>query len=89
VKMNFEFGGFEFECFGQPVPVERQYAYRHMLAEHDLLVRYPKMRNEVIRLKEQGIKTEPAFARLLQLDGDPYEALLGLERRREFGAKET
>ncbi|TDF95891.1 DUF4269 domain-containing protein [Paenibacillus piri] len=78
IKVNFDFGGFPFELFGQPQPVEAQHAYRHMLVEHRLLMKYPDLKNDVIRLKEQGIKTEPAFARILQLAGDPYDSLLTL-----------
>jgi hypothetical protein len=36
-------------------------------------------RQEIIRLKQAGYKTEPAFALLLGLDDhDPYAALLAL-----------
>jgi hypothetical protein len=80
IKVNFFFGGFQFELFGQPVPVEQQNAYRHMLVEHYLLTKYPKIKQDVIMLKKQGIKTEPAFARILGLEGDPYEELLLLEK---------
>ncbi|WP_127499241.1 DUF4269 domain-containing protein [Paenibacillus glycanilyticus] len=79
-KANFRYEGFEFELFGQPVPVTKQHAYLHMVVEAELLKRNPDLRARVIRLKSQGIKTEPAFAQLLGLEGDPYEALLELGR---------
>ncbi|GAA3404046.1 DUF4269 domain-containing protein [Paenibacillus hodogayensis] len=77
-KANFSFDGFAFELFAQPIPVERQHAYLHMLVEHHLLLRHPDIRTKIINLKKQGIKTEPAFAQVLGLTGDPYEALLVL-----------
>ncbi|MGG3403579.1 glycerophosphodiester phosphodiesterase [Bacillus paranthracis] len=44
---------------------------------------HPHIREEIIRLKENGLKTEPAFAQVLNIDGDPYEGLivLGQEMR--------
>jgi len=76
VVANFRFRSFDFELFAQPVPVERQDAYRHMLIEDHVLNTHPHMRQEIIRLKESGWKTEPAFARVLGLTGDPYDELL-------------
>ena len=55
--------------------------YRHMIVEYRILnLADERFRHEVLRLKRSGIKTEPAFARLLNLSGDPYEAVLGLEK---------
>ncbi|RAL22572.1 DUF4269 domain-containing protein [Thermoflavimicrobium daqui] len=79
VKANFIFDGFEFELFGQSQPVKEQYAYLHMIIEYALMKQFPSLREEVIKLKKQGLKTEPAFCRVLGLEGDPYEKLL------EFG----
>ncbi|HDR4424105.1 TPA: DUF4269 domain-containing protein [Bacillus cereus] len=83
IKVNFKFEGFDFELFAQPKPVRNQNAYRHMIVEHMLLMQYPYIREEILHLKENGLKTEPAFAQVLNIDGDPYEELilLGQEMR--------
>ncbi|MCH7408341.1 DUF4269 domain-containing protein [Belliella sp. DSM 111904] len=76
----FFVGDFEIEIFGQKTPTKDQYAFRHMLIEYGLLLKMgEEFRQEIIALKRQGFKTEPAFAKLLGLKGDPYEALLALE----------
>lgn len=80
-KINFNAGGWPIELFGQPVPVLQQNAYLHMEAEWRILNLLGRdFRTQVIALKTEGMKTEPAFARLLNLEGDPYEALLRLGR---------
>jgi hypothetical protein len=81
ITTNFHFGGFEFELFGQPRVVEQQNAYRHMIVEHHLLITNPHIKTEIIRLKEQGIKTEPTFAQVFGLVGDPYDELLIFGRK--------
>ncbi|QXU40637.1 DUF4269 domain-containing protein [Pedobacter sp. D749] len=80
VKANFTIDDFEIEVFGQNIPTTQQNAYRHMLIEHKLLLEKGEaFRQEVISLKKQGYKTEPAFAKLLGIEGDAYEDLLKLE----------
>lgn len=77
VISRFIFQGFEFELFGQPVPTCGQTAYRHLVVEHAILQREDEnFLNKIIVLKKSGLKTEPAFAHVLNLPGDPYEALL-------------
>jgi hypothetical protein len=72
--------GTEIEVFGQALPTAHQYAYRHLVVEHAVLrAGGPAWYTAVRRLKAQGLKTEPAFAALLQLPGNPYEAVLTLE----------
>lgn len=78
--VSFQVSGFPIEVFGQAVPTEEQLGYRHMLIEYRLLQeRGPEFRQQIIDLKSSGLKTEPAFAQLLGLTGDPYLALLNLE----------
>jgi len=84
VKAKFVFGGFEFELFAQSQPVKEQYAFLHMIIENALLEQFPYIRAEVIRLKKEGMKTEPAFCKIFDLDGDPFESLLQYGRRLEI-----
>nr|WP_315422191.1 DUF4269 domain-containing protein [uncultured Pedobacter sp.] len=80
VKANFTIDGFEIEIFGQNIPTTRQNAYRHMLVEYKLLLEKGEaFRQEVVSLKKQGYKTEPACAKLLGIEGYTYEELLKLE----------
>lgn len=84
MKANFFFDGFEFELFGQPIPVKQQYAYLHMIIEHAILRRNPVLKEEVLSLKKQGYKTEPAFCMVLGLKGDPYHSLIQYGRGKRF-----
>lgn len=67
---------FEIEIFAQNIPSLQQNAYRHMIIEHRIInLANPKFKEEVIRLKMNGYKTEPAFGKLLNLQ-NPFEDLL-------------
>jgi len=80
ITCNFRYQGTEIEVFGQAVPVAQQWGFRHMLVEYAVLQAGGEPWRQAVRqLKHQGLKTEPAFAMLLQLSGNPYEALLTLE----------
>lgn len=80
IVANFILGGFEIEIFGQNISTRQQIAYRHMIVEHNLLNKYGEtFRQQIIELKRQGHKTEPAFAKALDLTGNPYMELLKLE----------
>jgi hypothetical protein len=80
VVASFELAGLPVEVFGQAVPTTRQNGYRHLVVEARLLaIGGPVLRARTLALKAAGLKTEPAFARLLGLPGNPYEALLALE----------
>ena len=74
---SFTFREFKLELFGQSVPTREQVAYRHLVNEYLILEKHDEQfKKEIIRLKRQGVKTEEAFAMLLNLPGDPFEALL-------------
>lgn len=79
VAASFILDGFEIEIFGQSIPSQEQAAYRHMLVEHKLLVeKGESFRKQIVELKKQGYKTEPAFGKLLGIEGNAYEYLLNL-----------
>lgn len=80
VVCRFRYQEFVVEIFGQDCPTEAQHAFRHMVIEdHVLQAGGERWRAAVRHLKNQGLKTEPAFAVLLHLPVNPYEALLELE----------
>jgi len=81
IVANFFTDNFEIEIFGQNIPVEEQFGFRHMIIEAKILEEKGEdFRQKIIELKKFGIKTEPAFAQLLNLKGDPYEALLNFKK---------
>ena len=77
VIASFNIDSFEIELFGQDVPTNLQHAYLHMCVEYRILQEKKQdFRERIIDLKLQGYKTEPAFAKLLGLGGDPYLSIL-------------
>jgi len=80
ILATFMLDNFQFEIWGQNIPTQQQLGYQHMIIEYRLLVKHGEsFRSKIIRLKQQGYKTEPAFAYLLGLHGDPYEELLKIK----------
>lgn len=65
------------EVFAQPRPVAEQQGFRHLIAEWRLLTAGGEALYHAVRAaRMRGLKTEPAFAEVLRLEGDPYVALL-------------
>lgn len=76
IILNCILEGFPIEIFGQTKPTTQQNAYRHMITEHKILQEKGEdFKQKIIELKKQGIKTEPAFGLLMNLE-NPYEDLL-------------
>ncbi|MBY8826170.1 DUF4269 domain-containing protein [Sphingomonas colocasiae] len=77
---DFVSHGWSFEIFGQAVPVRDQQGWRHFRVEQRLLALGGEgLRRAVLEKRRAGMKTEPAFAAVLGLPGDPYRAMLDLE----------
>ena len=69
-----------FRCLAKKKPVKEQNGWRHFIAERRLLrLGGPTFRAAIMRERSRGVKTEPAFATVLRLKGDPYLAILDLE----------
>lgn len=65
------------EMFAQAQPVAWQRGFRHLIAEWRLLTAGGDALYHAVRAaRMRGLKTEPAFAEVLRLEGDPYVALL-------------
>lgn len=80
IVFNFSLRGFPIEVFGQPLAIHRQHGYRHLLIEHRVLeLGGARVRERIMVLRSAGYKTEPGFAELLGISGDPYENLLQVD----------
>ncbi|WP_027387705.1 DUF4269 domain-containing protein [Chryseobacterium gregarium] len=76
VVSNFMLEEFPIEIFGQNKPTTNQNAYLHMVAEYTILQeKGEEFKQKIIELKKKGIKTEPAFGMVLNLE-NPYKDLL-------------
>ena len=78
--VNFCHGGIAFEVFVQNGESVQQTAYRHFQVEELLLkLKGETFREHIMKLRREGLKTEPAFAQALGLTGDAYLSLLKLQ----------
>lgn len=78
--VKFQFQGVEFELFAQDHDTPTQVAFKHYQIEEKLL-KYmgESFRQEVLDFrKSEGMKTEPAFAKALGEESDPYKFLAKL-----------
>lgn len=81
LTVNFLVDDFEIEVYAQNIKSTEQNGYRHMIIENRILsLGEDLVRRKIIELKKSGLKTEPAFAKLLKLQGNPYDELLKLEK---------
>ncbi|MBL7544131.1 MAG: VOC family protein [Bdellovibrionaceae bacterium] len=80
---RFEYRGVPVEIFCSSLSTYRQNAFLHFQAEEKILKYGPASWSEqVIQLKMRGLKTEPAFAHLLNSDEvNAYQLMLELQKR--------
>ena len=76
VVVNFACDDLPIEIFATSCPSAEQYGFIHMLVEARILALMGDTFAQKVRaLKQAGVKTEPAFAQVLGISGDPYIAL--------------
>ncbi|NJL56268.1 DUF4269 domain-containing protein [bacterium] len=78
---RFYYDRFLFEIYASKIPVQMQAAYRHYQVMQRLVKGGgERLKTRIRQLKESGFKTEPAICCLMGLSGEPYAAVLELER---------
>jgi len=83
--INFTFQNVAFEIYGEQRPSVSQNAFVHFQIQEKLLkVGSSIFREKIVERRKLGDKTEPAFANVLELEGDPYVSLLELSHLTDF-----
>lgn len=78
---QFYYDQFLIEVYASTTPVRLQPAFRHYQMMKRLVdIGGDSFINSVRQLKQRGLKTEPAICQVLDISGDPYAAVLELER---------
>jgi hypothetical protein len=86
---RFKAHGWPFEIFASVDPVSEQPGWQHFEVERRLLeLGDTALRAAILALRIAGEKTEPAFATVLGLPGDPYRAMSELFRASDDGLNE-
>jgi uncharacterized protein len=86
--ISFSYQGIDFEIFGQKIPSIKQQGYLHFLIEERLLkVGGRLFAQKINEARTRGLKTEPAFAKVLELSGDPFEELLLIQKMNNSALK--
>lgn len=82
---RFEAKGWPFEIFASADAIADQAGWQHFRVEQRLLsLAGFALRDQVMALRMRGMKTEPAFAAVLGLPGDPYAAMSALFARSDL-----
>lgn len=94
--VRIETAAWPVEITAQSRPTVEQIPYRHYAVLNRLLrLGGPELREEILARKEEGARTEQAFADALGLDGDASSVILALEAEPDsslcdlLGAKEA
>lgn len=79
VVVNFRRSGWPIEIYAIDQPASEQPGWLHFDVERRLLRLGDETFTHAVRqLRLEGLKTEPAFAAALRLEGDPFQALTDL-----------
>ena len=84
ILFRFHINNIPFEIFVQNLPVYEQQAFKHFQIEERLLkMGNDTIKQKIIEFRNSGLKNEPAFAKALNINGDPYLSLLELSYKTE------
>ncbi|MCB0368382.1 MAG: VOC family protein [Bdellovibrionales bacterium] len=89
LNISFIYQTLKVDVFVQKTPSIRQRGYLHFLIEERILkIAGDSLREKIKQLRNQGLKTEPAFSQAMQLKEDPFEELLLIQKKSNQNLKE-